>query len=30
MKTIKRIYKYLSYIETELQKCREYTIFGRM
>jgi len=30
MKTLKRIYKYLAFIENELKKCREWTIFGRM
>ena len=30
MKTIKRIYNYLAFIENEVNKCREWTIFGRM
>ena len=30
MKTLKRIWVYMIFIENECQKCREWTIFGRM
>ena len=30
MKTLKKIWEYMKFIERERQKCREWTISGRM
>lgn len=30
MKTLKKIWEYMKFIERECQKCREWTISGRM
>lgn len=30
MKTLRKIYEYMKFIERECQKCREWTISGRM
>ena len=30
MKTLRRIYRYLAFIEKHVKKCREKTLFGKM
>ncbi len=30
MKTLKRIYRYLAFIEKHVKKCREKSLFGKM